>query len=128
MNGSLKHIGLQVVQKDLLPFYQEVFKMEFQSTFILSKDDSYKIFNKEQVVSIIYAKSEFCDFELFVVEEAPLKISFAHLCIELDQPLLFANTASGKGYEVILREKENKSKTYFIKDSNRNIFEIKQAN
>lgn len=128
MNGSLKHIGLQVVQKDLLPFYQEVFGMEIQSTFILLKGDSHKIFNKEQSIPVIYAKSQFCDFELFVAEETFLETSFAHLCIEVDQPQLFANAALEKGYKVTLREKEGKSDTYFIKDSIGNIFEIKQTN
>jgi len=123
MDIIIKHIGLQVIEKDIKPFYIDVMGFKQIRSFNLCDKESNEIFGIKKNVSILYGTSSGLDFELFV-DNDPQKPSFNHVCIQTDDVSQMAIIAKERGYKVFKR-KGHKSETIFINDSNRNVFEVK---
>jgi hypothetical protein len=124
MNAIVKHIGLQVVEKDVKNFYIDIIGCKILSTRFLSKEDAGLIFNIPNEVKILYTACAKVDMELFVTD-SPKPATFSHLCIHANCASEIADKALQSGYRVYVRKKEN-TETYFISDSNFNVFEIKK--
>ena len=123
INYNIKHIGLQVTQEDLSTFYVAIMGLKFLSDFKIPTKEAERIFGIAEEVKIIYATSEEIDFELFVSKSN--NRSFNHICIETKGDELINKITSQNQYKVSIREKRDKPNTYFLSDSNNNIFEIK---
>lgn len=124
MANLIHHIGLQVIEKDVTSFYKNILGCIAIREFILSKEDAFSIFNIKKEVTIIYMQCENIELELFI-DNIPKEATFSHVCIHTDNAIDIVNKAKNKNYHVFIREKKDKTKTYFIRDSNYNLFEIK---
>lgn len=124
MANFIHHIGLQIIEKDIQSFYIEVFGCAILRTFTLSGEEAFSIFNLKKEVKIVYTQCENIELELFVDDNLK-NPTFNHVCIHSDRVTEIINNAEKKGYSVHIREKQDKTKTYFVCDSNNNIFEIK---
>lgn len=117
------HIALNVCEKDVQSFYIDVLKGEVTRTFELSKEDSSEMFNINKKVKVSQMSCEGIDFELFIGDKSQLP-TFAHVCFQSLQAKEIAEKAKLKGYRTYIRN-NNSSVTYFISDTNYNMFEIK---
>ncbi|MBN2787209.1 MAG: hypothetical protein JXQ69_02690 [Paludibacteraceae bacterium] len=120
---SLLHIGLQINQSDLNNFYIDVLGGKLENTFTLSSTDAQLIFGLNEEITAYFVSCEGIMFELFVRNKS-LEKSCSHSCLLLKNATLIANRAKQKGYSLYVRKKYEKD-TYFIKDLNNNLFEIK---
>ena len=123
MSMDFKHIGLQVVEKDIIPFYEEVLGFISKHSFELGETDSNKIFGINKNILIIYGSCGNIDFELFV-NNSPKDITYNHICIQVNEAHQISRRAQERGYKVFKR-KGRESETFFITDSNSNVFEVK---
>ena len=125
MNNGLLHIGLQITEKDLYPFYVDLLHGEIIKTFKLNRDIANCIFSKDKETVVYEVAYKWFTLELFI-DHKSIK-TFSHLCIQSEDANKNALQAIEKGYPIFLRKSENNSKTYFIRDTNENLFEIKQT-
>lgn len=125
MSNTLIHIALGVKEKDVNSFYLDVLHGEITRTFELSKEVSFEIFSIDKNVKVILVSCQGIDFELFI-EYDPLLPSFAHVCFLSGQAKKIMERATQKGYRTYVRSCS--ADTYFISDSNNNLFEIKAKN
>jgi len=123
MTNILTHIALQVCKKDLNSFYVDVLKGEITHTFELSKEDSFEIFNINKNIMVSQMSCEGIDFELFV-DSKRLSPTYAHVCFQSLQAKEIFEKAKLNGYHTYVRN-NNSSPTYFVSDTNSNLFEIK---
>ena len=52
--------------------------------------------------------------------------SFGHICFQSSEAERIVKKAAEKGFHTIIR-KRNSKETYFINDSNHNLFEVKKS-
>ncbi len=124
MANFIHHIGLQVIEEDISSFYINVLGCIVLREFTLSKDDAYPIFGIRKEVDIFYTKCGNIDLELFVDKNSKVP-TFNHVCIHDDDVEETVKKAQTAGFGVFIREKDDRTKTYFVSDSNHNIFEMK---
>jgi hypothetical protein len=120
---NLLHVGMHILEKDLEPFYKNVLGCRIESKFQLEPEDSFCIFGIKQSVGVYYATSNGIELELFVGSKIDTP-TFRHICYQSFEVEKIMNKAKELGYYTFIREK-NSHKTFFIRDSNFNLFEIK---
>ncbi len=123
MSSTLTHIALQVNEKDVDSFYVDVLNGVVTRTFELSREDSAEIFNIDKKVKVLQVSCEGIDFELFVAGDH-LSPTFAHVCFHSLRANDIIEKAKLNGYKTFVRN-NNSSATYFVSDTNSNLFEIK---
>lgn len=123
MNIILKHVGLQVVEADVSNFYEDILGFKSTRSFSLTDKESDEIFGINNEVSIIFGNCGEVEFELFVSAN-PKQLNYNHICLSVSNAEQLRNHAAQKGFRVYTREGKQ-GFTYFISDSNSNIFEIK---
>lgn len=119
----IKHIGLQVIEKDIEVFYKSLLKGKINGSFILEQDLAMAIFNIKKQVKVVHVICEDIDFELFVNDSTSLP-TFQHVCLQLQNAHEVYKKAAAKGYWTY-SHKRSDQETYFIKDNMNNIFELK---
>lgn len=117
---------MQVIEEDISSFYINVLGCIVLREFTLSKVDAYLIFNIRKEVNIFYTRCGTIEMELFV-DKNPKVAAFNHVCIHVDHVEEIVKKAQTAGFGVFIRDKEDRTKTYFVSDSNHNIFEMKKA-
>lgn len=123
MTNTVTHIALQVSEKDVNSFYIDVLNGEVTQTFELSREDSSEIFKIDKKVKVSQLTCEGIDFELFVDGKPPLP-TFAHVCFQSLQAKEIFERAKLNGFQTYVRN-NNSSATYYVCDTNSNLFEIK---
>jgi len=123
MTNDIIHIALHVNEKDVQSFYIDVLNGKVMRTFELSEVDASEIFNIDKKVKVSQMSCEGIDIELFIDNEPQLP-TFAHLSFQSLQAKEIFEKAKLKGYRTYVR-KNNSSVTYFVSDTNSNLFEIK---
>ena len=123
MNAMVKHIGLQVIETDITNFYESVFGFKSSKSFSLGCNESKEIFGINTDVTIILGACGEVELELFVSKN-PKQLNYNHVCLMVNNAEQLAEHAAQKDYRVFTRENKQ-GFTYFISDSNSNIFEIK---
>ena len=123
MSSALVHIALHVNEKDINSFYLDVLHGKIEKTFELSREVASEIFNVDKNVTVINFSVENIDFELFLDDDPPLQ-TFAHVCFYSERATKIMERAIQKGYRTYSR-KTSLAETYFIRDINNNLFEIK---
>jgi len=118
---KLKHIGLQVIEEDVKKFYVDILDFKISNTFSLSNEKSTEIFNINESPTIIYGTCGELEIELFI-SKSNLEKSFSHLCLQTENVEKIIEKVKQKGYKIYVHKA---NETYFISDSNHNIFEIK---
>ncbi len=120
--NKLIHVGLQVTKSDIESFYIDILGGEIIRTFTLSAKDAKVIFGLRNEINAFIINCKGLVLELFVNEEW-LTPSCSHICLFSDKAEQIAQKAE-KNYPLYIRRKYEND-TYFIKDSNNNLFEIK---
>ncbi len=120
----LKHIALEIWEKDIQEFYIEILGGKIINQFVLDGEVTKEIFNINEPVNVYCISMKNIEFELFVHEYLN-RNTFRHTCIEMENANDIFDLASKKNYWVHLR-KSGSNKTYFIKDKNGNLFEFKR--
>ena len=119
----LRHIAIDIAEADLNDFYIDILKGKIVGQFELTKEDAIRIFNIQQSVKVYYVKYEDFELELFIYSNLA-RATFHHLCIETSDAGIFYKAARQQNYQTFVR-KNNEKETYFIKDKNGNMFELK---
>lgn len=119
----LKHIALEISEKDIRDFYIDILGGEIVNQFVLNKEVTKEIFNIHQAVRVYCLSLKNIEFELFVHEYLN-RNTLRHTCIEIEDASNIFNLAYKKNYWAHMR-KSGKKNTYFIKDKNGNLFELK---
>ncbi len=119
----IKHVGLQVIEKDVTDFYSDILHFKTERIFALTEKDTLEIFNMSNGAKIYFGNCEDMELELFI-SDSPTSPTFGHACFQTAEAPELAEKAREKGYRVFIRD-NGKSKTYFISDTNHNLFEIK---
>ncbi len=124
MNNIL-HIGLPIIEKDIDSFYTDILNCKIERTFNLQSEDSFAIFGIKEEVRILYTSCSGIEFELFI--DGKIKSpTFGHICFQSSEAERIVEKAVEKGFPTFIR-KRNLKETYFISDSNHNLFEIKKS-
>jgi len=121
---ELRHIALEITKEDLYSFYKEILKGKIKRSFTLGEELAKEIFARNDSVEVYYLQIGSLELELFVNGEEQDK-SFNHICLELSNASDICKSACDNNYWTYARTSSNKE-TYFIKDSNENLFELKQ--
>ena len=121
MKNLIHHIGLQVIEKDVETFYVDILNFKIIKTFLLSNENATNIFNINESPTIIYGTCGDFELELFI-SKLNLEKSFSHLCLQTENFEKIMVKAQQKGYKIYVYKV---NQTYFISDSNHNVFEIK---
>ncbi|OFX73067.1 MAG: hypothetical protein A2X12_09865 [Bacteroidetes bacterium GWE2_29_8] len=125
MINKIKHIGLQIKEQDIKDFYIDLLGCDILNIFVLSKEDASNIFGILEEVNVIYAVHDNIELELFV-SDTHKERDFNHLCIYTNVKNDLINKVKQTDFFYHIREKANKQ-TLFVRDSNNNIFEFKDA-
>jgi len=123
MTNTLIHIALHVNEKDVNSFYFDVLHGKVTRTVELSREVTSEIFRIDKNVKVVLVSCEGIDFELFIDNDLLLP-TFAHVCFHSEQAKKIMERANLKGYRTY-SHKNNSTETYFISDTNYNLFEIK---
>jgi len=124
--NKILHIGLHIIENDLESFYTNVLNCKIERTFNLQPEDSFNIFGINEEVKILRVSCGGIELELFI--DGKIKSpTFGHICFRSSEAERIFETASENGYRTFIR-KRNSGETYFISDSNHNLFEIKRFN
>lgn len=119
----LQHIAIEIREKDLEDFYIEILEGTIENQTILKEKDASDIFQVNKEVSVYFLIIQNITLELFVHETVDQE-SLQHFCIVHNDAFKIYQKAKEKKYWTFLRQKEHGS-TYFIRDKNGNMFEIK---
>ncbi len=120
----IKHVGLQVIEKDVDDFYIDILHLKIDRVFTLTEEETLEIFNMPKGTSIYSGNCVGMELELFI-SDSPKLPTFGHVCFQTSEVTELAEKARKKGYRVYIRN-NGKSDTYFVSDSNHNLFEIKK--
>jgi len=123
MGNSIIHIGLQVTENDVDHFYKALFDFNPVRTFILTKENAARIFGMPTECTVLVGSCPEMELELFI-QEGVMYGTFNHVCFNTHRMAELIVKAKQNGYECIERQP---SDTVFIRDSNRNLFEIKPS-
>lgn len=125
MEAVLKHIALEVREADVRSFYCEILGGKVTGQFNMKKEDASTLFNLNQQVDVYFVSLYGVDFELFVHKKTCSNLS--HVCLAMNKAGEIFNSSHIRGYRTHLRN-AGSTPTYFVKDSNGNMFEIKALN
>lgn len=120
----LKHIALEVLKSDIQNFYIEILNGNVSHKFTLNKGESEELFDISKQFEVQKLDINNLQFELFIHESIE-QDSLCHLCLEVNKAKEIYDKANESGYWNRVRN-SNGNKTYFIRDKNRNMFELKQ--
>lgn len=120
----IKHVGLQVIEKDVDGFYSDILHFKIERVFALTEKETLEIFNMANGAKIYFGNCDGMELELFI-SDSLTSPTFGHVCFQTAEAPELAEKARKKGYRVFIRD-NGKSETYFISDANHNLFEIKK--
>ena len=119
----LKHIALSITERDLNDFYIDILGGRLIGNSILRQKDASQIFDINKQVDVYYLELDNIELELFI-NPVLSDTSFNHTCLEIDSADKIFMHAFDKNYWTHLRNSSERE-TYFIKDKNGNMFELK---
>jgi catechol 2,3-dioxygenase-like lactoylglutathione lyase family enzyme len=107
-------------------FYGEILGLERVKDFVIDKDLTRAIFDREGECRIIGYGSEAFTIEVFIPSPMPeaARRPFVHICLEADDPEGLLATCEKEGLEV-RRVPRGAKEVCFVKDPDGNLFEIK---
>lgn len=122
-NNKLKHIALEIYPDDLKDFYQEILHGEIAGERVLNEDAAKSIFGINATTKIYFVNWNGIELELFVHHDSHCN-KFNHICLETERAGEIFQKAAAEKY-FVKKWGDEKSPTYFIKDRNGNMFELK---
>jgi len=124
MTNSFLHTGLHILEEDLQNFYRDVLNCKTIRSFTVTTKDAFSIFGKKQEVTVYLVSCGGIELELFIGEKTVAR-TFGHICFQSTQADEIFEKSNTKGFNTFVRKKKS-SATYFIRDRNNNLFEIKK--
>ncbi|MDD3568504.1 MAG: hypothetical protein PHT92_08915, partial [Bacteroidales bacterium] len=91
MDIKFVHAGLQVLQKDVKPFYEDILGFKVERSFALSAEESLGIFGIDSPVEIVQGDCGEVNLELFISNNQRLPI-YNHSCIAVSNAQAIANS------------------------------------
>ncbi len=124
---KLNHIALVCTsQENARIFYQKILGLENLYSFVVPKVLSKEIFGFDKDIKILKLGNKNLTLEIFLVDKKHLSQStFEHVCIEVDDRENLIKRCKEENLKIIKIERE-KGFTLFIRDFDRNFFEIKE--
>jgi len=119
----VKQIVVKTKESDIQEFYVGILGGKITRHFTLNEKDAIRIYNIPQQLEVYELKLQNIRFELVVCEVFE-QDSLQHVCLQLDNTSEVFTKALERHYWTHLR-KSSKPETYFIKDKNNNLFELK---
>ncbi len=119
----LKHIALEITESDIQDFYVAILGARIKNQFLLNEEDAEQIFNIRKSADVYYLSLDQVEFELFIHTNLPGD-TFNHTCLTIANARKVFELANARGFWTHLR-KSGDNETYFIKDKNGNLFELK---
>jgi len=119
----LHHIALSIKRSDLKAFYIKLLGGKVIDYNTLVSEQMYRIFNIPQAVEVYYVEIDQTIFELFI-HDTPLPVTYNHHCLVKTDAADVFQKAYKKHYPVYRRAVKTKE-TFFIRDKNGNLFELK---
>lgn len=122
----LLHIALDITTHDLEHFYVGILGGTIVKQFELNEDISAAVFQVPKATQVAIVAIQDVHFELFLHNSTLPSPTYRHLCFEMHNAVEINQKALAAHYSVYERE-GFQGTTYFIKDGNENIFEIKST-
>ncbi|MCW0484909.1 VOC family protein [Gaoshiqia sediminis] len=120
----LLHIALTIIDPvEIENFYKEVLQLTIRRKFLISSEMSQNIFQTEEAAEIYVMENESVQFEIFISCEKEKKV-FSHVCLAYREAKDIYEKAVALGYKAMIKRNPGND-TYFIRDKNENLFEIK---
>ena len=119
----IRHVALEVKESDIEDFYIGILGGKIIQQFTLNKNVSEELFQISKQIEVYKLCVNDLQFELFVHDSIE-QDSLQHLCLELKDAREVYTKAKEIGYWNRLRNSD-KDSTYFIRDKNKNMFELK---
>jgi catechol 2,3-dioxygenase-like lactoylglutathione lyase family enzyme len=127
---GLQHVGLTCSDlKRSEQFYAENFGLENVHAMDVDAATIKKIFGIESPAKIIFLKAGNSIIELFDFPEAKVKPrmgSITHIALAVSEPQRTFEQMKARGAETILIDKGNDQYTYFVKDPDGVLVELKE--
>lgn len=119
----MQHIALEVTTDDISDFYIDVLGGQIKRQFTLDADVADAVFGKKQEVDVCMVEVGAVVLELFVVS-VPSASIYNHSCVTIANTAEVFEKARQNQYWTYLLTRNSKE-TFFIKDRNGNMFELK---
>ena len=121
---QLNHIGINIADAgEIHYFYQDILGFVPERSFPIPREISQMFFGIDGETTAFIIVNGTLRLELFVCNR-PVKLGYAHLCIELENREETVLKCAASGYPVI-RMKREKGDLLFVKDKAGNVFELK---
>ena len=122
---ELEHIALSISDhQEVEKFYTNILGMKQIKNFVLRKSLAANIFDINKEITVFLLQKDKVVFEIFITT-GNRKQAFDHVCISIKNRENFINKVLLNGYQVIRIEREIFD-LIFVKDKDKNIFEIKE--
>ena len=122
----IKHIGLPIGDiTEIHNFYETILGFEKINQFTMPTSLAGKIFGFEESPEVFMMHKDGMELELFLSNQT-VKPAWTHTCLTLPDAENIFHSAGKAGYQTILHEGRN-GFTYFVRDKQRNLFEIKSS-
>jgi catechol 2,3-dioxygenase-like lactoylglutathione lyase family enzyme len=124
---KLKHTSVVCSSEEKAErFYGGILGLERAKDFVIDKDLTRAIFDREGDCRIIAYGSEEITIEVFIPSRLPETVQphFVHICLEVEDPERFLASCEEEGLEV-RRVPRGEKKVCFVRDLDGNLFEIK---
>jgi len=122
----IQHIGLSIGNIiEVHNFYEKVMGFEKVKQFNMCPSVADKIFGFDESPEVFMMKRDEMELELFLSNQK-IKQGWSHLCLSLPDANTIYQAAGNTGYQTILHEGRH-GFTYFIRDKQNNLFEIKSS-
>lgn len=123
----LIHIALDITENDLQDFYINILGGTIVRQFVLNDSISSSVFQLPKSVDVTILDIKNVQFELFTNSTTNECLpDYKHLCFDMKNGQEIRDKAIAANYMVHERQGAT-GITYFIKDRNNNMFEIKSA-
>ena len=119
----IQHIALETTENDIQDFYVDILGGTISKTFSQNDEDSREIFQLFKPTKVHELDLPSLKIKLFI-HDSIVKDSLQHVCLELANASDVFQKATKKHYWTYAKKSDDKE-TYFIRDNNRNLFEIR---
>jgi catechol 2,3-dioxygenase-like lactoylglutathione lyase family enzyme len=122
----IKHAGLSIHDiQEVYDFYEKILGFKKHKQFTLFRELAEEIFGFSESPEIFVMKKEDIELELFISREK-FRPAYAHTCLEITDAEEIFERAKRKNYKTYAKTGANGT-TWFVADSNKNLFELKKT-
>ncbi|WP_010665124.1 VOC family protein [Marinilabilia salmonicolor] len=121
----IKHTGLSIRNiQEVYDFYERILGFKKHTQFSLFRELAEEIFGFSESPEVIVMKKEDIELELFISREE-FRPAYTHTCLEIADAQEIFERAKKQNYKTYAKPSAN-GYTWFVADSNKNLFELKK--